>query len=150
MRKLKSLILHEKYRKSYKKYGGLQCLPNVCPMSAPCPQFLLNVHNAMSPISAQCPQFLPNVVCGQISDFFRYVPYQTSKKNVLKCEKNLFLPKDNFFYFKFAIIEKTNSACISAEIMSCCLSCQQNLFIFFICCNMYIVHILPSCNMKIV
>ena len=87
----------------YKKYGGLHCLPNVCPMSAKCqpnvcpmsakclpsvPNFCLMSHMSakcphflpgvlsicpMSHISAQSPQFLPNVVRGQISDFFRYV-----------------------------------------------------------------------------
>jgi hypothetical protein len=48
MRELISLILHEKYKKIY---GGLQCLPNICPMSVQC---LPNV----CPMSAQC---LPNV-----------------------------------------------------------------------------------------
>ena len=40
-----------------------QCLPNVCPMSAQCPQFPLNVPYVclMFLISAQCPICLPNV-----------------------------------------------------------------------------------------
>ena len=62
IRKLKSLILDEKYKKFYKKYEGLQCLANVFPMSAQClpniclmsAQFLPNI----SPMSAHC---LPNV-----------------------------------------------------------------------------------------
>ena len=45
MRELKS-YLHEIYKKSYYKYVGLQCLPNVCTMSY---------------MSAQCPKILPNV-----------------------------------------------------------------------------------------
>ena len=54
--------------KSLKRYvyGGLQCLPNICPMSAQCPPNVC----PMSHMSAQCPQILPNDVRGQISDFF--------------------------------------------------------------------------------
>ena len=65
MRELISLILHEKYKKSYKIYGGLQCLPNVCRRLPKVPNVCL--------MSAQCPICLPNVVRDQISDFFRYV-----------------------------------------------------------------------------
>ena len=40
------------------------CLPNICPMSAQCPQFPLNVPYVclMFLISAQCPICLPNVL----------------------------------------------------------------------------------------
>ena len=96
IRKLKSLSLHKRTKEpknerteksdlawenwkilSYmrnKKYGRLLYLTDFCPISAQCPQFLPNVPNIcpISHMSAQFPQFLPNVVCGQISDFFRY------------------------------------------------------------------------------
>ena len=83
MREPKSLILHEKteksfhekYRKSYRKNGVFQCLPNFCPLSPILTQFA-----GVLKIFAKCPQFLPNDVCGQISDFFRYV----SSKNELE------------------------------------------------------------------
>ena len=56
IRKPKSLILHEKYRKFYMKYGGLQCLPNISPMSAQC---LPNI----CPMSAQCQDKKIRLLC---------------------------------------------------------------------------------------
>ena len=87
MRELISLILHEKYKKSYKIYGGLQCLPNVCRRLPKVPNVCL--------MSAKCPICLPNVVRDQIfakvqntylltniRKTYFFVPYLTMLKHV--------------------------------------------------------------------
>ena len=93
IRKLKSLILDKKTGKSYLgqenqrvlsciRKPKTQCLPNVCLMSALCPQSLPNVPNIclMFLISAQCTICLPNIPC--VYPMFPLSPQYCSRSNL--------------------------------------------------------------------
>ena len=112
MRKLKSLILHERTDESYiaweiqKIYGGLQCLPNICPTSAQC---LPNV----CPMSAQClsnvcpmsVQCLPNVFPMSAQTQCPYSMFSSTQcsqclPNVPKCLLNVVRSQiSDFFWY---------------------------------------------------